>query len=43
MCVVPLVAEQLHTYVYTSKCTCPVVQGVGRIAKCMMSPKLVNA
>ena len=26
----------------TSKCTCPVVQGVGHIAKCMMSPKLVN-
>ena len=26
----------------TSKSTCPVVQDVGHIAKCMVSPKLVS-
>ena len=35
-----------HIYIlyiiYTSKCTCPVVQSVGRIAKCIMSLKLFN-
>ena len=26
----------LFSYIYTSMCTCPVVQGVGRVAKCML-------
>ena len=33
---------QRCTLFATSKGTSPVVQGVGRIAKCMMSPNLVN-
>ena len=38
----------IHMYVavpfllYTSKCTCAIMQGVGHIAKYMVSPKLVS-
>ena len=27
---------RLFSFIYTSMCTCPVVQGVGHVAKCML-------
>ena len=35
--------DDVQLYKNTSKCTCPIVQGIDRIAKCMVFPKLVNA
>ena len=35
--------DEVQLYKNTSKCTCPIVQGIDRIAKCIVFPKLVNA
>ena len=43
MSCIPDIANNVSHTFNTTKCTCPIVQGIGRIAKCMMSPKLVNA